>query len=290
MRHPERERRRIAQLRRRRPDLEELLDFLDKVAEIGRTLIPEGFDTRLVSAASDAPPLDPARFPLDEVSAVEAFEAFLAAFPSDPEGPAAKLAQELRTLDVASACRAFLRADADYFLDLEERGAAPAAFVAELALLAAKPQFIAAARALGAVPTRVADRCPLCGSWPEVLLIVDRADQERIAVAVCRLCEAEWPARRVRCLACGNENPETLSYLSAEGEEGARVNVCALCKTYVPMVDTRGRLEVAPVVERAALAHLDVAAERAGYQLVSTPWLRSGSELVDGRAQERDGA
>lgn len=286
MRHPDRERRRIAQLRRRRPDLEELLDFLDQVAEIGRTLTPESFDTRLLPATSDSPPLDPARFPLDEVQAARAFDAFLAAFPFD----SAEETQGLRPFDAAPACRALLRSDADYLLDLEERGRAPAALVAELALLAVKPQFIAAARALGAAPDRVADRCPLCGSWPEVLLIVDRTDQERVALAVCRLCESEWPARRVRCPTCGNEDPETLSYLSAEGEAGARVNVCARCKTYVPMVDTRGRLEVAPVVERAALAHLDIAAERAGYQLVGTPWPRSGSGLAEGRARERGGA
>lgn len=277
MRHPERERRRIAQLRRRRPDLEELLDFLDRIAERAAELIPERFDGRLPSARSDAPPLDPRSFPLDEDRAAQAFDAFLDAFPADAGGSAAETPErvEALALDPRAACRAFLRGDADYFLGLEERGVAPADLVAEIAQLAVKPQFIAAARALGTVPQRVSDRCPLCGSWPEVLLLVDRADQERVALAVCRLCESEWPARRVRCPACGNEDAETLSYLQVEGEEGARVSVCGACKTYVPVVDTHGRLEVAPVVERAALAHLDVAAERAGYQLVGSTWLRS---------------
>ncbi|MGH7544787.1 MAG: formate dehydrogenase accessory protein FdhE [Gemmatimonadota bacterium] len=277
MRHPERERRRIAQLRRRRPDLEELLEFLDRIAQHAAELIPERFDAPLPSDGSHAQPLDPARFPLDEDRAARAFETFLDAFPADAESPAATAPERVETLalEPRAACRAFLRGDPDYFLDQEERGVAPADLVAEIALLAVKPQFIAAARALGAVPQRVADRCPLCGSCPDLLLVVDRVDQERVALAVCRLCESEWPARRVRCLACGNEDPETLSYLQVEGEEGSRVSVCGACKTYVPVVDTRGRLEVAPAVERAALAHLDVAAERAGYHLVGSTWLRS---------------
>lgn len=276
MRHPERERRRIAQLRRRRPDLEELLDFLDRIARHAAELIPERFDG--VSAArSDAPPLDPATFPLDEDQAARAFETFLDAFPTDAESAAAVTPERAEALDLdpRAACRAFLRGDPDHFLDLEERNVAPADLIAEIALLAVKPQFIAAARALGTVPQRVADRCPLCGSWPDLLLVVDRKDQERVALAVCRLCESEWPARRVRCLACGNEDANTLSYLQVEGEEGARVSVCGACKTYVPIVDARGRLEVAPAVERAALAHLDVAAERAGYHLIGSTWLRS---------------
>ena len=277
MRHPERERRRIAQLRRRRPDLEELLDFLDRIAQHAAELVSERFDGDLPNARGDAPPLDPPSFPLDEDRAALAFETFLDAFPADADSPTAVTPGrvEALALDPRAACRAFLRGDPDYFLDLELAGVAPADLVAEIALLAVKPQFIAAARALGAVPQRVADRCPLCGSWPDLLLVVDRVDQERVALAVCRLCESEWPARRVRCPACGNENPETLSYLQVEGEEGARVSVCGGCKTYVPVVDTRGRLEVAPAVERAALAHLDVAAERAGYHLVGSTWLRS---------------
>lgn len=292
MRHPERERRRIQQLRRRRPELEELLDFLDRIAERAPGLIPDRFDTGRLPCAAPPTPLRPDAFPLDEDRAAEAFRTLVDAFPHDPDGEAARVRAALEggRLDPRAACRAYLRGDGDHFLDLEERGTAPAALVAQLAELAVKPQFIAAARALGAVPSTIADRCPLCGSWPEVVLIVDREAAERAAQGVCRLCESEWPVRRVRCPACGNEDPETLSYLQAEGEEGARVNVCVACKTYVPVVDTRGRLEVAPAVERAALAHLDVAAERAGYQILSEIRFRSRLEQPTGSAEADGGA
>lgn len=276
MRHPERERRRIQQLRRVRPEIAELLDFLEKITEMAPSLIPGSFDLgKLPRLQPGEPPLKPSAFPLDEARAQEAFRRLLEAFveASGAQGPAAQLGLAVRggMFNPRDACRAYLQEDATYFIDLENTGVAPAALVAQFAELAVKPQLIAAARAVGTVPTDASDRCPLCGSWPEILLVVDRKDAERIAVGVCRLCETEWPVRRVRCLACANEDPDRLSYLQVEGEPGARLNVCEDCRAYVPMVDTRGRLEVAPAVERAALAHLDVAGERSRYQFLGSP-------------------
>ncbi len=285
MRHPHRERRRIQQVRRRRPELGALLDFLDRIADAAPRLVPAEFDIHFLAASHDGPPLRPDRFPLDPGRAADAFRTLLDFFlETNPEaaGGKVKAALDEGLFDAAEACRALLRSDAGYFLRLEEAHGVSAALAAELTELAVKPQFIAAARALGAVPQEVADRCPLCGSWPEILLVVDRKDFERVAVGVCRLCESEWPVRRVRCPACGNEDPDRLSYLKVEGEEGVRVNVCGVCKTYVPMADTRGRLEVAPVVERAAAAHLDVAAERSGYQLLHARLVPPGLEVGGG--------
>ncbi len=85
-------------------------------------------------------------------------------------------------------------------------------------------------------------------------------------LAVCRLCETEWPAHRVSCLFCGNDDTDTLGYLQVEGEEEARVNICELCYRYLPVIDVRMRLEFAPAIERAALVHLDLLAQSRGYR------------------------
>ncbi len=171
-------------------------------------------------------------------------------------------------LDPGQLVLAYCAGDAEAFqIAARQAGRLDAEILMNLAELAVKPQFVAAAQALEGrreeTPPR-SDHCPVCGSLPDLALITDRADAERTMVAVCRLCESEWPVRRVRCLHCGNEDSETLSYLQAEGEQEARVYICGLCQRYLPVLDIRGRPEVAPAVERAALAYLDIVAQKHG--------------------------
>lgn len=291
MRYPRKERRRIRTLRRQQPELSELLDFLEKVAEIGERSDGERFDRgRLPSPIAGVPPLFPGDFPLDERRAAETFAELAGAFhdaTGNPSAGRARTALEGGRLDARSLVRAYCASDNRPFEKAADRleGVDPELLV-QLAELAVKPQFVAAARALGGdlrLPDahERADRCPACGSPPDLAYITDREDAERIAVAVCRLCETEWPIRRIRCLSCGNEDVETLSYLQAEGEEDTRVNVCLVCQGYLPVVDARGRLEIAPTVERAGLAYLDVVAQERGYEPPSSLLARTAGRMAN---------
>lgn len=274
MRHVERERRRIAALRSRRPELSEALGFLEAIGHVAERFASRTFDrSRLGARAAGVQPLRPDRFPLDETAAAEAFLASLEAFvKATGSGAAKKAMAALRDgrLDPRSLARAYCAGDVETFEDAAKRvaGLEPE-FLVSLAELAVKPQFIAAARALEdedrAAPAR-SDGCPVCGSPPDLALVTDTAGAERTMLAVCRLCESEWPISRVRCNCCGNEESETLGYLRVDGEEDSRASTCDRCHRYLPVLDVAGRLEIAPAVERVALAHLDIVAQERGYR------------------------
>ncbi|MBI4513490.1 MAG: hypothetical protein HY702_05210, partial [Gemmatimonadetes bacterium] len=94
MRYPERERRRIQQLRRVRPEIAELLNFLEEIAEMAPSLIPETFDSgRLPQVEPGEPPLKPAAFPLDADRADEAFRRLLETFVKTSTGEGGKGAE-----------------------------------------------------------------------------------------------------------------------------------------------------------------------------------------------------
>lgn len=291
MRYPERERRAIVRLRRLRPELGEALDFLSAAAalaaerEQGPPIEPPQAPT------PGLPPLAPGEFPLDERTAADDFRKLLKSFvevTGSAEGGAVLAAVAEGRLDLRRLARAYLDSSLIPFERAASRleGIEPGLLI-HFAELAVKPQLIAAARRMrGADARGPSDRCPLCGSPPDLLMIADQKEAERSAMAICRLCESEWPVKRVRCLACGNEDADSLSYLQAEGEEDLRVNVCEACHRYVPVLDTRGRLEVAPMIERAAAAHLDIIAQRRGYLPLEAAWQTAGPP-PEPDAQER---
>jgi FdhE protein len=217
------------------------------------------------------PPLAPASFPIDTSAAVEAFRVFLQALVDTTGNADARKALTALTDGRLSARRlvlAFCHSDAATIeQEAEAAGELDGELLIHLAELAVKPQFVAAARQLdeaGAGAQERRDHCPACGCSPDLALVTDALGAEAVMLAVCRLGESEWPIQRVRCLACGNQDTQTLSYLQADGEEEARIYLCQLCHYYLPVLDVRGRLEFAPAAERAALAHLDILAQTHG--------------------------
>ena len=279
MRYPDRERRRLAALRSRYPELEGPLAFLGRVIDSAGRFMGEPSDTVDGHQDDAAPPLAPQRFPLDEELAVRAFHTFLGALAeTTPQGDGAGTWSDANGLDPRPLIRAYCAGDATAFEREAHRTELDAEALLNLAELAVKPQFVAAARKLereASAPPERTDRCPICGSVPEMGLITDALSAERIMLAVCQLCETEWPVHRVRCLACGNEDDESLIYLQGEGEEEARLNVCKICNYYLPVLDVRGRLEFAPAVDRVALTHLDLMAQNRGFR-----HLRNTNEIL----------
>jgi FdhE protein len=278
MRYPARERRRISVIRRRHAELCEPLAFLERLAELAASHVDKGAEPPPTPDSSNGtPPLAPHTFPLDLDAAAAAFRAVLEALAETTGSPAADgalAALDEGRLDPRSLVRAWSAGDRTAF----DRSAAAAdgldrGLLFDVAELAVKPQFVAAALRLERRPGGEGvrpGRCPACGSAPEMAVITDGPDAEAVLLAVCRLCETEWQVQRVRCLGCGNEDDDTLGYLRAEYDERVRINLCERCRRYLPVVDARGRLEIAPAVERATATHLEILAVARGYEPLAT--------------------
>lgn len=109
-------------------------------------------------------------------------------------------------------------------------------------------------------------RCGLCGSPPGMARL-RRDDGKR--VLHCSLCDGTRPFGRLECPFCGNREHGTLNYLRAKETDPWWIETCETCKRYIKVVDER-RLaldeETIMLVQDVATLHLDLLAEREGYQ------------------------
>jgi FdhE protein len=102
--------------------------------------------------------------------------------------------------------------------------------------------------------------CPLCGS-PAVAGLV--LGDDRLRYLSCCLCGAQWHLARVHCATCGDDSG--LSYLSVEGDAGARAEACERCRTYLKLFDLRDRPGAEPVADDLATLPLDLLVAEEGY-------------------------
>ena len=106
--------------------------------------------------------------------------------------------------------------------------------------------------------------CPVCGGEPLMSKLAPETGRRSLQ---CHLCRTEWTFKRLECPFCGNSDQEKLSFFYDEEDLTYRVEVCDLCKRYLKTVDTReaGR-SVCLLVENLATIHLDVVAQREGFE------------------------
>ncbi|HLZ30786.1 MAG TPA: formate dehydrogenase accessory protein FdhE [Chloroflexota bacterium] len=105
--------------------------------------------------------------------------------------------------------------------------------------------------------------CPVCGGWPALgeLRGVELAQFLR-----CAACGSGWRTQRLCCPYCGNDDFHSLQTLTVEGEKRFRIAVCERCKGYLKV----GNAFDPPPAELLALddaasLHLDVVAIERGY-------------------------
>jgi FdhE protein len=110
--------------------------------------------------------------------------------------------------------------------------------------------------------------CPYCGSLPS-LLYIEGEGQRR---GYCSWCSTRWGLHRLQCPQCDNRLHESLGYLVIEDEPQYRIHYCRLCKTYFKLIDIREALypPFLPLEEWTTL-HLDLVAQRAGWQQAPSP-------------------
>jgi FdhE protein len=105
--------------------------------------------------------------------------------------------------------------------------------------------------------------CPICGKEPKIGQI--RGEEGRFLF--CNQCGFEWHFLRIKCPFCSNEEQQSLSYFTVEGDEQYRVDVCNECKRYIKIVDFReSKREPNLDVEDIATLHLDILANEEGYE------------------------
>lgn len=112
--------------------------------------------------------------------------------------------------------------------------------------------------------------CPICGSLPSLSLLKEEVGKRYL---LCSYCSYEWRIDRLFCPFCNNKDQKFLHYLSAEGEEAYRIELCDNCHQYIKTIDYRNLSESDPVLEDLASFHLDILAAQKGYKRpVPNPW------------------
>lgn len=107
--------------------------------------------------------------------------------------------------------------------------------------------------------------CPMCGARAQVSVLRPESHGSSRSL-VCSLCFTEWRFKRVRCVACGEEEFDRLIFLSTEEFPHVRINACETCRTYLKEVDLVKEVQAVPVVDEMATMPLDIVAGERGYR------------------------
>lgn len=167
---------------------------------------------------------------------------------------------------------ALLKAEDDYFKEVEKDLGIEKKALAFVAYCSIKPSVVHCAEQLASYlePDHPWDKgfCPICGSAPGFSLFEDEGQR----VLFCGFCWHQWASPRIYCPFCENKDSNTLHYYFSETEKDYRIDVCDSCKSYIKAVDKRNADRIIyPPLEFVATLHLDIKAQELG--------LKSGIQL-----------
>ncbi len=116
----------------------------------------------------------------------------------------------------------------------------------------------------------VSGNCVFCGggAWVSSRKIPPGPGTGEGALRIlhCALCAFTWQVGRIRCPACGEEDPEKLPAFTAPPHTGVRVEACQSCKTYVKSVDLTVDARRVPEIDELLALSLDLWAVEQGYE------------------------
>jgi formate dehydrogenase maturation protein FdhE len=114
-------------------------------------------------------------------------------------------------------------------------------------------------RESGIPPGRPEGPCKFCGGAPWIASrrSVSSADGA-MRMLVCALCSLEWQTSRIKCPACGEEDPKKLPVFSAQERLGARIEACETCHVYVKSIDLTLDARQIPEVDDLVSISLDL--------------------------------
>ena len=112
--------------------------------------------------------------------------------------------------------------------------------------------------------------CPVCGSLPSLSLLKEEVGKRYL---LCSYCDYQWRVDRLFCPFCNNKDQGSLHYFYGEEEETHRIDLCDKCHQYIKTVDLRKMEESDPFLEDLATPHLNILAKQKGYKKpIPDPW------------------
>jgi len=82
----------------------------------------------------------------------------------------------------------------------------------------------------------------------------------------CALCALSWQVPRIRCPACGEEDPNKLPGFSAPQHPTVRIEACESCKGYVKSIDMTQDMRPVPEIDELLSVSMDLWAAEQGYE------------------------
>jgi len=267
----------LAAARRRKPELAELLTFLEQVlaaqhewrVQVGLDALPD--DLLKDRAGRREPLLSRGEFPVDLDSAGRLFRA-LSRLAKTRGGHVEAAALEIERaledgrLALPALLKGALAEEGHAYAVAHEHGLDPELLDA-LAEWSLHPSLEACAQALGQRVQEVGwgeARCPICGSAPAFAELRGE-DVTSLRFLHCGFCGWSWQFRRVGCPFCGCMDHTRLRTLVPEDDQRCVLDVCDQCHRYIKTVDNRSHFGLIPEVEALIASPLDLIARGRGY-------------------------
>lgn len=105
--------------------------------------------------------------------------------------------------------------------------------------------------------------CPFCGSKSHFSRLRGE-DGKRFMF--CDRCFTEWESRSIYCVHCGNDEPNSINYISVENDNGYQLYTCEKCKGYLKTYDERQTGKTTDLfIANIETIYLDLLAKEKGY-------------------------
>ena len=175
--------------------------------------------------------------------------------------------------------------DSRYFSDLAEQMKIDPEMLLFCALHLARPVLKAYAASVAPLsPFEGWNRhvCPVCGGSAGMARL--SREEEGRRYLYCSLCDTPWSFNRLTCCFCLNDDANSLAVIQVD-DAPYRIDVCNSCKRYVKTRNDREKESAPafdPFAEDLATMHLDLVAEREGFErCVFLPPLKSAEPETD---------
>ncbi len=267
----------IAQLKKKNPAYNEILNFYEKVLQkqeaIELTLnvnpVETGKDLKALQIKEGFPLLNKEDFILDIPSSVILFESLC----QIGKNATSKMKKNIKKIEKAVRDS---KLNIEKLLKKHSDSAYQAEIIKNLKLDKTILSFLTQMSIKPSIHANVAqlkDRvdlknwlrgyCPICGSFPQMSEL--KGEGQRFFA--CSFCGFEWPSERLKCPFCENKDHKSLHYFHEEGKEIYRVDVCNKCRQYIKTVDSR-KLNFEPDLdlEDITTIHLDILASEKGFK------------------------
>lgn len=105
--------------------------------------------------------------------------------------------------------------------------------------------------------------CPFCGSKSHFSRL--RAEDGK-RFMFCDRCFTEWESRSIYCVHCGNDEPNSINYISVENDNAYQIYTCDKCRGYMKTYDEREAGKATDLfIANIETIYLDLLAKEKGY-------------------------